>query len=97
MLIASALGADYAAPYLGRIGDAGRDGHAEVIAMQRAIEGLGSTTRVLVASVRETRDLSRLAAAGLHTFTLSAGLLSALFEQPETLAAARQFELDAGA
>jgi transaldolase len=97
MLIASALGADYAAPYLGRIGDAGRDGHAEVIAMQRAIEGLGATTRVLVASVRETRDLSRLAAAGLHTFTLSAGLLSALFEQPETLAAARQFEFDASA
>jgi transaldolase len=51
----------------------------------------------LVASVRETRDLSRLAAAGLHTFTLSPALLAALFEQPETLAAARQFELDAGA
>ena len=95
MLLASALGADYAAPYLGRIGDAGRDGHAEVIHMQRTLDGLASRTRLLAASLRQTGDLSRLAAAGVRCFTLSPALLAALFEQPETLAAAARFEADA--
>ena len=35
-LVASALGAEYAAPYLGRMNDAGRDGFAEIAAMARA-------------------------------------------------------------
>jgi transaldolase len=95
MLIASALGADYAAPYLGRIGDGGRDGHAELLLMQRALDGVASSTRLLAASLRQVADVSRLAAAGISHFTLSAGVLSALFEQPETLAAAAQFEADA--
>ena len=95
MLLASALGADYAAPYLGRIGDGGRDGHAEVIQMQRTLDGLQSATRLLAASLRQVSDVSRLAAAGVHCFTLSAALLATLFEQPETLAAAAQFEVDA--
>ncbi len=95
MLIASALGADYAAPYLGRIGDGGRDGHAELMLMQRALDGVASSTRLLAASLRQVADVSRLAAAGISHFTLSAGVLSALFEQPETLAAAAQFEADA--
>lgn len=97
MLIASALGADYAAPYLGRIGDAGRDGHAEVVQMQRTLDGLSSRTRLLAASLRQVGDVSRLAAAGVTSFTLSPMLLAALFEQPETLAAAAQFEADATA
>jgi len=95
MLIASALGADYAAPYLGRISDAGRDGHAEVIHMQRTLDGLSSRTRLLAASLRQVGDVSRLAAAGISSFTLSPTLLGALFEQPGTLAAAAQFEADA--
>ena len=33
-LAAAAVGADYAAPYLGRIGGGGRDGRQEVVAMQ---------------------------------------------------------------
>lgn len=97
MLVASALGADYAAPYLGRIGDGGRDGHAEVIQMQRTLDGIASRTRLLAASLRQVGDLSRLAAAGVRSFTLSPTLLAALFEQPETLAAAAQFEADAAA
>lgn len=95
VLVAAALGADYIAPYLGRIGDQGRDAHAELIAMQRCLEGCGSSTRLLVASLRSCDDLSRLAAAGLSTFTLSPALAAELFSDPATAAAADQFEIDA--
>ena len=95
VLIAAALGARYVAPYLGRICDSGRDGHAELIAMQRCLDGLGSSTRLLVASLRHPDDLARLAAAGIGTFTLSPDLAAALFASEATHAAAVQFERDA--
>lgn len=97
VLIAAALGARYVAPYLGRICDSGRDGHAELIAMQRCLDGISSSTRLLVASLRRPEDLSRLAAAGMGTFTLSPDLAAALFSSEATATAAAQFERDAAA
>jgi transaldolase len=95
VLLAAALGADFIAPYLGRISDQGRDGHAELVMMQRCLDGIGATTRLLVASLRSADDLSRLAAAGVTTFTLGPSIAAALFQEPATLAAAEQFERDA--
>lgn len=95
VLVAAALGARYIAPYLGRISDQGRDGEAEVIAMHRSLEGLGSCVRVLVASLRQPHHLTRLAQAGLTTFTIGPELAAALFGSEATEAAASQFERDA--
>ncbi|MFM7086898.1 MAG: transaldolase family protein [Cyanobium sp.] len=97
VLLAAALGARYIAPYLGRISDSGRDGPAELIAMQRCLAGVGSSTRLLVASLRRPQELSQLAAAGLGTFTLSPELAGELFACPATAAAAARFEQDAAA
>ena len=97
VLIAAALGARYVAPYLGRISDGGRDGHGELIAMQRCLDGLGSSTRLLVASLRRPDDLARLAAAGMGTFTFGPDLAAALFASEATAGAAAQFETDAAA
>jgi transaldolase len=102
VLLAAALGADYIAPYLGRISDQGRDGHAELIRMQRIVETVSKpaapsaqSLRLLVASLRSTDDLARLAAEGLDTFTISPAIAEALFAVESTLAAAAQFERDA--
>jgi transaldolase len=95
VLVASALGADYVAPYLGRICDRQRDGHQEVITMQQAVLGVGASVRVLVASLRSKQDLPRLAAAGLNTFTISAAIAAELFANGDTIAAAEAFERDA--
>jgi transaldolase len=95
VLAAIAIGADYIAPYLGRISDLGRDGHAELIRMQRAVDELGASLRLLVASLRSPDDLARLAAEGLNTFTISPAIADALFRVEATEAAAQQFELDA--
>ncbi|MCT0225711.1 transaldolase family protein [Synechococcus sp. CS-1328] len=95
VLIAAALEARYIAPYLGRISDLGRDGHAELITMQRCLDGVGSSVRLLVASLRQASDLSRLAAAGMTTFTMSPAIAAGLFASEATDAAAAQFEQDA--
>jgi transaldolase len=97
VLVAAALGARYIAPYLGRIGDLGRDGHADLIAMQQALDGVGATTRLLVASLRQPTDLSRLAAAGVGCFTMAPALAADLFAIDPTAEAAAQFERDAEA
>jgi transaldolase len=56
---------------------------------------LGSTLRLLVASLRSASDLPRLAAEGLNTFTISPAIAQALFSVEATEAAAAQFERDA--
>lgn len=95
VLIAAALGAAYIAPYLGRINDQGRDGIAAVIAMHQSLSGLGSSVRLLVASLRQPGELTRLAAEGLNTFTISPELATALVRCDATEAASAQFERDA--
>jgi transaldolase len=97
VLVAAALGARYIAPYLGRIGDLGRDGHADLIAMQQALDGVGAPTRLLVASLRHPTDLTRLAAAGVGCFTLAPAVAADLFAAAPTIEAAAQFERDAAA
>jgi transaldolase len=92
VLIAAALGADYVAPYLGRINDLGHNGREDLVVMQRASAGVGSTTRILVASIRGIDDIVFLAAQGLDTFTFSPLVASAFFEVTPTNQAAADFE-----
>ncbi|KAK9840782.1 hypothetical protein WJX81_004350 [Elliptochloris bilobata] len=89
---ALAVGADYLAPYLGRMNEAGRDGQAEIVRMQKTVTGLGSQMRVLVASVRQPADMAALAAQGCDTFTLSPDCARELFQEPLTLQAAADFQ-----
>ena len=63
--------------------------------MQRCLAGLGSSVRLLVASLRQPSELSRLAAEGLNTFTISPVLAAELFGSEATAAASVQFESDA--
>lgn len=92
VLIAAAIGAEYAAPYLGRIHGSGRNGCEELGAMQRALSGVGSSTRLLVASIRRVEDIATLAAQGLNTFTFSSAIATQFFEVPATLNATEAFE-----
>jgi transaldolase len=91
-LIASSVGAEYLAPYLGRITDAGFDGSAECLKMQQITEGLKSETRILVASIRSSQTMVDLAAAGMETFTFAPAVARELFVEPLTTEAAAVFE-----
>jgi transaldolase len=92
VLIAAALGADYAAPYLGRINELGRNGRDEMVAMQRTITGVSSATRILVASIRSVDDIAFLATQGLDTFTFREVIAAAFFDVSATNQAATEFE-----
>lgn len=92
VLLAAALGASYVAPYLGRITDSGRDGRADVAQMQQVLNGVGSKTRILTASIRDIEDIPALAAEGVDTFTFSVGIAEAFFDVPATLEATAAFE-----
>lgn len=92
VIVAAALGAEYAAPYLGRINDLGRNGREELAQMQRILEGIMSPTRILAASIRSVEDLAHLTAQGLNTFTFSAAIATQLFAVEATDKAAADFQ-----
>ncbi|EIE27334.1 putative transaldolase [Coccomyxa subellipsoidea C-169] len=92
---AMAAKADYAAPYLGRMNDAGKNGRGEIVSMQQMIDAMGSSMRLLVASVRSPEDIVALASRGCDTFTISPQCADQLFGEPMTWQAAQQFERDA--
>lgn len=96
VLIAIALGARYAAPYLGRMADAGMDGLAEVTRMGSIVAAMESPLRLLVASIRQTSDLVALAECGLNTFTLRPPLIDDLLQNELTRRAVEVFEEAAG-
>ncbi len=91
-LIAIALGARYAAPYLGRMVDGGLDGLSEVTTMSRIVNETNSSLRLLVASIRQVDDLVTLAERGLNDFTLRPALVDELLENELTSLAVESFE-----
>lgn len=95
VLAAAGVGATYVAPYLGRISDSGADGCAEVSKMQRCLDGVGATTRLLVASLRSVEEILTLAPQGIDTYTLSPRLAKQIWTHPLTEQAAARFEVDA--
>lgn len=92
VLAALALGTRYAVPYLGRMNDAGLDGLAEVIAMQEILDHHPGPTQLLLASLRQLRDVVTLARHGVAVFTLLPTLVESLLENPLTLKASQDFE-----
>jgi TalC/MipB family fructose-6-phosphate aldolase len=91
-MIAAAAGATYIAPYLGRLNDAGRDGIEEVVTMQRVLAATGSSTKVLLASIRSVPDMVTLAQQGVDCFTMAPAVADQFFADPITAAAADTFE-----
>jgi len=91
-IIATGLGADYLAPYLGRMIDAGKDGMKECRRMQNIANGMGSSTRILVASIRDVTSMGDLIGHGMDTFTFSPEITKCLFSEVLTRTAAEDFE-----
>lgn len=91
-LIAASMGVEYIAPYLGRMTDNGKDGLNQCKKMHKIVEGLGSTTRIFAASIRDAETLADLAVDGLYTYTFSPAVARELFDEPLTDTAAAEFE-----
>ncbi len=81
MIAAITLGADYIAPYYGRLLEADKDADAILQNMLNMQLDNIDSPRILVASIRSIEQLEKLATCGHDTFTLSPDI-------------ARQFSLD---
>jgi len=92
---AGQLGAAYAAPYLGRLGDSGLDGLALIGQMQSLLAD--TSTRLLVASIRSRAAYLALLQLGVGSITIPPKLFTELFDHPATLDAERGFLADAAA
>jgi transaldolase len=94
---AAQLGGAYAAPYLGRLEDAGVDGLGLIAQMQSLVALRPSPrTRLLVASIRSREAYLSLLALGVGAITIPPRLFAELLDHPATLAAERGFLADAG-
>jgi transaldolase len=91
-IVAAGLGAEYLAPYLGRMTDAGKDGMEECRRMQNIANGMGSSTRILVASIRDVTSMGDLMGHGMDTFTFNPDIARDLFSEVLTSAASEDFE-----
>jgi transaldolase len=92
---AAQIGAAYAAPYLGRLLDAGIDGMDLIRRMQALIARQGAATRLLVASIRSRAAFLELLELGVGSITVPPNLFPELIDHAATLSAEAGFLADA--
>lgn len=89
-LWAADVGADFVAPYVGRLNESGRDAHGLIDTLV-ALQQRGGPT-VLAASIRDLPTLGRLITQGVGAVTLRKALLDEALADEATLGAVAQFE-----
>ena len=77
-----------------RIKDLNKDAVKEVLTMQRILDSLGSSCKLLVASIRNTSEINELALNGVSSFTINNRIAEDLFKSKATIQAANQFQKD---
>lgn len=90
MIVAQGLGADYIAPYIGRMAEAGRDMNAVLRAIK--IMAAAGPCRPLLASLRSVDQMVDLCAMGHDCFTIAPAIADQLMQDPLTERAAAEFE-----
>ncbi|MBK8158668.1 MAG: transaldolase [Rhodospirillaceae bacterium] len=88
-MLAASIGAQYVAPYYGRMLDAGIDADARLDAMLSI--GNRRNLRVLVASIRSIDQLETLTARGFDTFTVTPALAAEMGRDAQSEGAATDF------
>lgn len=92
MFVAKALGADFIAPYFGRMMEAGIDGEAHLAAMAAMTHGDTKTCNVLVASLRSAAQMVTLANLGHDHFTIAPDVARDLMTLSNSIEAFNAFE-----
>ncbi|MFT3887946.1 MAG: transaldolase family protein [Arachnia sp.] len=84
--------ATFLAPFVGRMDQAGRDGLDAALSMQRALQGLETSTRLLAGSLRQPDQVLQLAQAGVSHFTMAPAVWRLFFDDDVTRAAVENFQ-----
>lgn len=91
-VMGSALMADYFSPCVSGIAESGEDAIVQCTAMQKVIEGVGSSTRVMASSLKSADEMVELSKAGLKTFSIPPAVAFELISQPLTTKMNDEFE-----
>lgn len=94
-LLSALAGADYIAPYYGRMFDAGIDAQAALQSMVAIYRQYGFKTKILAAAIRTTDQIITCAEIGVAAVTLKSSIFSRLLaDDNDTLESLRVFSED---
>ena len=92
MFVAQALGADFIAPYFGRMMEAGIDGETHLATMTAMNRAAAKPCKVLVASLRSAKQMITLANLGHAHFTIAPAIAEDLMTSSHSREAFDAFE-----
>lgn len=90
-LLAAKAGATFVSPFIGRLDDEGERGMTVVEEIVRVFKNYSFKTKVLVASVREPRQVTEAALAGADITTMPYAIFEKLVKHPLTDAGIKRF------
>jgi transaldolase len=94
-LLAAKAGAAFVSPFIGRLNDAGHDGMEVISEIIAIYHNYGFNTEVLVASIRDPRQVAEAAMLGANICTVPAAIYEKLVKHPLTDAGLKMFLEDA--
>ena len=93
-IAASCAGADYVAPFVGRLDDINADGISLIRDIKSTFKQQNVKTRVIAASIRNPQSVSQLFEAGCDIVTMPVNILESMVKHPLTDAGLKKFAED---
>ena len=93
-ILAARAGATYVSPFVGRLNDIGQDGMVLIEEIRTIYRNFGYTTEIIVASIRNPRQVTEAALIGADIATIPFKVLQQMVNHPQTDLCIAKFEAD---
>jgi len=93
-IAAACAGADFVAPFIGRLDDINSSGTELVARIRRTFEKQDVNTQIIAASIRSAQTVAELFEAGCDIVTMPGKILDAMISHPLTKSGLEKFEED---
>lgn len=93
-ILAARAGATYVSPFVGRLNDIGQDGMVLIEEIRTIYSNFGYTTEIIVASIRNPRQVTEAALIGADIATIPFKVLQQMVNHPQTDLGIAKFEAD---
>ena len=93
-ILAARAGATYVSPFVGRLNDIAQDGMVLIEEIRTIYRNFGYTTEIIVASIRNPRQVTEAALIGADIATIPFKVLQQMVNHPQTDLGIAKFEAD---
>ncbi|MBQ2120455.1 MAG: fructose-6-phosphate aldolase [Peptococcaceae bacterium] len=93
-ILAARAGATYVSPFVGRLNDIGQDGMVLIEEIRTIYRNFGYNTEIIVASIRNPRQVTEAALIGADIATIPFKVLQQMANHPQTDLGIAKFEAD---